>query len=75
MIVKRNESHTVSTYRELGYTITPVKRVDYEHLLSQWDDLLRLAVSIKLGYVKTSTILKRLNRTGGPVIRPPASVV
>ena len=51
----------VSTYKDLGYTITPVKRVDYQHLVSQWDDLLRLAVSIKLGYVKASTILKRLN--------------
>lgn len=51
----------VSTYKDLGYTITPVKRIDYEHLISQWDDLLRLAVSIKLGYVKASTILKRLN--------------
>ena len=33
----------------------------YEHLVGQWDDLLRLAVSIKLGYVKASTIFKRLN--------------
>lgn len=51
----------VSTYKAEGYTITPVKRVDYEHLVSQWDDVLRLAASIRLGYVKASTILKRLN--------------
>lgn len=54
----------VSTYKAEGYTVTPVKRVDYEHLVSQWDDVLRLAASIRLGYVKASTILKRLNSYG-----------
>jgi TnpA family transposase len=52
---------SAATYKELGYTITPHKRIDYEHLIAQWDDLLRLAASIKLGYVKASTVLKRLN--------------
>lgn len=51
----------VATYKGLAYKVAPIKRVDYEHLVSQWDDLLRLAVSIKLGYVKASTILRRLN--------------
>ncbi len=51
----------VSAYKEAKYTITPHKRIDYEHLVANWDDLLRLGASIKLGFVKASTILKRLN--------------
>jgi TnpA family transposase len=51
----------VSTFKEAKYTITPHKRIDYEHLVASWDDLLRLGASVKLGFVKASTILKRLN--------------
>ena len=52
---------SVAAHKELAYQITPHKRIDYDHLVAHWDDVLRLAASIKLGYVKASTILKRLN--------------
>ena len=51
----------VNTYAEYGYRIAPDARIDLEHLLEQWDNILRLVATIKLGYTPASTILKRLN--------------
>lgn len=51
----------VSTYKQAGYRIVPDSRIDYEHLVEQWDNILRFVASIKLGYVQASTLLKRLN--------------
>ena len=65
----------VSTYKEQAYKLVPDARIDYEHLVEQWDNLLRFVASIKLGYTQASTLLKRLNRTGGPVLRPAASAL
>lgn len=50
----------VSTYREQDYRINPDARIDYENLISQWDDVLRFVVTIKLGYAKASQLFKRL---------------
>ncbi len=51
----------VATYAEYGYKIEPDARIDLEHLMEQWDNILRLVATIKLGYTQASTILKRLN--------------
>jgi len=50
-----------SLYRAEGYKLVPEGRIDYEHLVSQWDDILRLVVTVKLGYAKASTLFRRLN--------------
>ncbi|WP_144035922.1 Tn3 family transposase [Spirosoma fluviale] len=46
-------------------------RIAYEHLVSQWDDILPLVVTIKLGYAKASTRFRRLNMYArrNPLIR------
>ncbi|GAB3742010.1 Tn3-like element ISSod9 family transposase [Spirosoma lituiforme] len=51
----------VSIYKEQGYRIAPDARIDYEHIVSQWDEILRLVATIKLGYAKASLLFKRLN--------------
>lgn len=51
----------VSTYKEQGYKLTPNARIDYENLISQWDEVLRFVATIKLGYTKASQLFKRLN--------------
>ena len=51
----------VSTYKEQAYKLVPDARIDYEHLVEQWDNILRFVASIKLGYTQASTLLKRLN--------------
>ena len=51
----------VSLYKAKGYRIIPSSRVDYEHLVTYWDDVLRFICSQKLGYVRPSTLLKRLS--------------
>lgn len=51
----------VSTYKEQAYKLVPDARIDYEHLVEQWDNILRFVSSIKLGYTQASTLLKRLN--------------
>ena len=51
----------VATYAEHGYKIAPDARIDLEHLIEQWDNILRLLATIKLGYTPASTILRRLN--------------
>lgn len=51
----------VSTYKEQGYRIYPQARVDYENLVSQWDEILRFVATIKLGYAKASQLFRRLN--------------
>ena len=51
----------VSSYKDHEYRISPDARVDYEHLVEQWDHVLRLVATIKLGYTQASTLLKRLN--------------
>ncbi|GAA4461182.1 hypothetical protein GCM10023189_36530 [Nibrella saemangeumensis] len=51
----------VSTYKAFGYKILPDSRIDYEHLVEQWDPVLRFMASAILGYSRPSMLLKRLN--------------
>lgn len=49
------------TFKDLNYKIMPDAKIDYEHLIFQWDEILRMTATIKLGYHKASTLFKRLN--------------
>ncbi|WP_167268788.1 Tn3 family transposase [Dyadobacter arcticus] len=65
----------ISNFKELSYQVLPNQKVDYELIIEYWDDILRLVTTIKLGYEKASVLLRRLNRTGDPVLFPPESLV
>ncbi len=49
------------TFKDRNYKILPDAKIDYEHLISQWDEILRMTATIKLRYHKASTLFKRLN--------------
>jgi len=51
----------VRTYKKKGFKIVPDLKINLEHLENNWDDILRLVCTIKLGYSKASTLFKRLN--------------
>lgn len=51
----------VSVYKSKYYKIAPSSRVDYKHPVTYWDDILRFITWQKPGYVRPSTLLKRLN--------------
>lgn len=51
----------VSNFKEQGYKIRPDAKIDQAHLMDQWDEILRMTATIKLGYHKASTLFKRLN--------------
>lgn len=51
----------VSTYRESGYRITPDAKINFELLIENWDEILRFVLTIKMGYSKASTLIRRLN--------------
>ncbi len=51
----------VRTYKEQGFKIVPELKINLEHLENNWDDILRLVCTIKLGYSKASTLFRRLN--------------
>lgn len=51
----------VATFKANGYKISPDQKVDYQLIVEQWDNILRIVATIKLGYEKASTILRRLN--------------
>lgn len=51
----------VKDFRELNYKIAPNAKIDQAHLMAQWDEILRMTATIKLGYHKASTLFKRLN--------------
>lgn len=53
--------NAIPTYKELNYRILHTTRIDYENLVSQWDEILRFVSTIKLGYTKASQLFKRLN--------------
>ncbi len=58
----------VSTYRESGYRIKPDAKINFELLIENWDEILRFMLTIKMGYSKASTLIRRLNRTGDLVL-------
>jgi len=49
------------TYRDQSFKIFPNLKINFTHLESQWDEILRLVCTIKLGYAKASTLFRRLN--------------
>lgn len=51
----------VRTYKEQELKIVPDLKINLEHLESNWDEILRLVCTIKLGYSKASTLFRRLN--------------
>lgn len=50
-----------SYYKNRGYPILPKGKIDSKLIIQYWEDILRLAVSIKLGEVTASQIFKRMN--------------
>jgi len=51
----------VSTYRDLGYQVKPDSKINFELIIEHWDEILRFITTIKLGYSKASTLIRRLN--------------
>ncbi len=51
----------VSNYKEKGYKILPHERVNYENIITHWDNILRVVCSIKLGHAKASDLFRQLN--------------
>lgn len=51
----------VRTYKDQGLKIVPDLKINLEHLENNWDEILRLVCTIKLGYSKASTLFRRLN--------------
>ena len=49
------------SYAHKEYPILPNKNITPEHILAGWDELIRMVVSIKLGYTTASQLFKRLN--------------
>lgn len=47
-------------YRENGYTLLPVKQINTQIIEEQWEQILRLVITIKERRVSTSQLLKRL---------------
>lgn len=50
------------------YRLAIGDELDERIVSRQWDRILRLMVSIKLRHTLASLVMKRLNRTGGPVV-------
>lgn len=48
-------------YKNRGYPIFPQVKVDSKLIIEYWEEILRVAVSIKLGEVTASQIFKRMN--------------
>jgi TnpA family transposase len=52
---------TPSFYKKKSYPIFPKERINKDKIIDNWEDILRLCASIKLGEVTASQIFKRLN--------------
>lgn len=50
-----------SFYKKQSYPIFPRDRIDKDLIINNWEDILRLCASVKLGEVTASQIFKRLN--------------
>jgi TnpA family transposase len=48
------------TYRNKGYIVLPVKQINIQIIEEQWDQILRLVITIKERRVSASQLLKRL---------------
>lgn len=49
------------SYSHKGYPILPNKNINLEQLHAGWNELIRMVVSLKLGYTTASQLFKRLN--------------
>ncbi|GAB2679379.1 Tn3-like element TnAs1 family transposase [Aliiglaciecola aliphaticivorans] len=49
------------SYSHKGYPILPNKNINLDHINAGWNELVRMVVSIKLGYTSASQLFKRLN--------------
>jgi TnpA family transposase len=47
-------------YHDLGYKLTPKRKINIEKIRDNWDDILRLAITIKERKTTATQILKRL---------------
>lgn len=52
---------TPSHYKKQNYPIFPRGKIERDLIIENWEDILRLCASIKLGEVTASQIFKRLN--------------
>ena len=52
---------TPTFYKKKSYPIFPKERINKDKIIDNWEDVLRLCASIKLGEVTASQIFKRLN--------------
>jgi TnpA family transposase len=52
---------SVTTYRDFGYQVKPDSKINFELIIEHWDEILRFITTIKLGYSKASTLIRRLN--------------
>lgn len=65
--IKRVEEQVLSSFsakktlQGQGYRFLPGRLVKRQHILDQWDTMLRLVATIKLGYSSGSKIFNRLN--------------
>ena len=59
--------------QQQDYIINAGANINTKIIEEQWDNILRLVVSIKLKHTVPSQILKRLNRSGDPVLCPTKS--
>jgi|GEM_PF-1129721 TnpA family transposase len=55
-------------YLALNYDLLPDHYINEKLIHDHWDDMLRLMVSLKLGKTTAFQVLKRMNRTGDPVL-------
>ena len=61
--------------QQQDYIINAGANINNKIIEEQWDNILRLVVSIKLKHTVPSQILKRLNRSGDPVLCPTKSAL
>ena len=52
---------TPTFYKKKSYPIFPKERINKDKIIDNWEDILRLCASIKLGEVTASQIFKRMN--------------
>ncbi len=52
--------HTPKHYQELGYKLTPKRKINIQLIKDNWDDILRFAITLKERKTTATQLLKRL---------------
>ena len=52
--------HTPKHYKDLGYALTPKRKINIQLIKDNWDDILRFAVTLKERKTTATQLLKRL---------------